>query len=112
MPDMIDLMTQGIAAGKEKLKSLLQGFSGDLSFMTQANVVQPETVSKVGGGNDSKSVSITQNVNIDNQFNGDRAGRRRARRPWTRPPTTPPVRWLGPCNSQGGDRVWEELCSP
>ena len=69
---------QGIAAGKEKLKSFLQGFSGDLSFMTQANVVQPETVSKVGGGNDSKSVSITQNVNIDNQFNGDRAGQEKS----------------------------------
>lgn len=69
---------QGITAGKEKLKSLLQGFSGDLSFMTQANVVQPETVSKVGGGNDSKSVSITQNVNIDNQFNGDRAGQEKS----------------------------------
>ena len=69
---------QGIAAGKEKLKSLLQGFSGDLSFMTQANVLQPETVSKVGGGNDSKSVSITQNVNIDNQFNGDRAGQEKS----------------------------------
>lgn len=69
---------QGIAAGKDKLKSFLQGFSGDLSFMTQANVVQPETVSKVGGGNDSKSVSITQNVNIDNQFNGDRAGQEKS----------------------------------
>lgn len=69
---------QGIAAGKEKLKSFLQGFSGDLSFMTQANVVQPETVSKVGGGNDSKSVSITQNVNIDNQFNGDQAGQEKS----------------------------------
>lgn len=69
---------QGIAAGKEKLKSFLQGFSGDLSFMTQANVVQPETVSKVGGGNDSKTVSITQNVNIDNQFNGDRAGQEKS----------------------------------
>ena len=69
---------QGIAAGKEKLKSFLQGFSGDLSFMTQANVVQPETVSKVGGGNDSKSVSITQNVNINNQFNGDRAGQEKS----------------------------------
>lgn len=69
---------QGIAAGKEKLKSLLQGFSGDLSVMTQANVVQPETVSKVGGGNDSKSISITQNVNIDNQFNGDRAGQEKS----------------------------------
>ena len=69
---------QGIAAGKEKLKSFLQGFDGDLSFMTQANVVQPETVSKVGGGNDSKSVSITQNVNIDNQFNGDRAGQEKS----------------------------------
>ena len=69
---------QGIAAGKEKLKSFLQGFSGDLSFMTQANEVQPETVSKVGGGNDSKSVSITQNVNIDNQFNGDRAGQEKS----------------------------------
>ena len=70
--------SQGIAAGKEKLKSFLQGFSGDLSFMTQANVVQPETVSKVGGGNDSKTVSITQNVNIDNQFNGDRAGQEKS----------------------------------
>ena len=68
---------QGIAAGKEKLKSFLQGFSGDLSFMTQANVVQPETVSKVGGGNDSKTVS-TQNVNINNQFNGDRAGQEKS----------------------------------
>ena len=78
IPDVASMITQGIAAGKEKLNGLLQGFDGGLSFMTQANVVQPETVSKVGGGNDSKSVSITQNVNIDNQFNGDRAGQEKS----------------------------------
>lgn len=78
IPDVASMITQGIAAGKEKLNGLLQGFDGGLSFMAQANVVQPETVSKVGGGNDSKSVSITQNVNIDNQFNGDRAGQEKS----------------------------------
>lgn len=85
MPDSIDfdvldvanMITHSIAAGKEKLNGLLQGFGGDLSFMTQANVVQPETVSKAGGS-DSKSVSITQNVNIDNQFNGDRVGQEKS----------------------------------
>lgn len=78
VPDVAGMITQGVAAGKEKLSNILQGFGGGLSFMTQANVVQPETVSKAGGGGDSKSVSITQNVNIDNQFNGDRAGQEKS----------------------------------
>lgn len=69
---------QGIAAGKEQLKSLVQGFSGNLSLVAQANVVKPDTVSKVGGGNSSSTYNITQNVNIDNQFNGDRAGQEKS----------------------------------
>lgn len=69
---------QGIAAGKEQLKNLVQGFSGNLSLVAQANVVKPDTVSKVGGGNSSSTYNITQNVNIDNQFNGDRAGQEKS----------------------------------
>ncbi len=68
----------GIAAGKEQLKNLVQGFSGNLSLVARANVVKPDTVSKAGGGNSSSTYNITQNVNIDNQFNGDRAGQEKS----------------------------------
>lgn len=72
------LISLGLTAGKEKLGSILNGFSGDLSRMAQANVVRPETMSMVGGGSENKSVSITQNINIDNQFNGDQAGQEKS----------------------------------
>ena len=39
MPDMIDLMTKGITAGREKVKSALETLTGDMSVITKANVV-------------------------------------------------------------------------
>lgn len=77
IPDVAGLISRGLTAGKEKLGNILNGFGGDLSFMAQANVVRPETMS-MAGGSESKSVSITQNVNIDNQFNGDQAGQEKS----------------------------------
>ena len=114
MPDMIDLMAQGIQAGKEKVKDaigeLAQGMSvsvnsevspdmpnvgnllasgigkakifldsalGDMNAIAKAEVVSPSTAAAVGGG-DRISKSVVQNVNIQNQFNGDRAGQKKS----------------------------------
>lgn len=77
MPDMIDLMAQGIQAGKKKVVDALSGVTGEMSVAAKANIVSPDTISKAGGGS-SVSKSITQNVEINNQFNGDRAGQEKS----------------------------------
>ena len=77
MPDMMDLMAEGISNGKEKVKSALEVLTGDMSVMTKANVVSPETAAvATGGGQVSKSV--VQNVEINNKFEGDRAGQQKS----------------------------------
>lgn len=77
MPDMIDLMAQGIQAGKKKVVDALSGITGEMSVAAKANIVSPDTISKAGGVS-STSKSITQNVEINNQFNGDRAGQEKS----------------------------------
>lgn len=77
MPDMMDLMTQGITAGKEKVKAALEVVTGDMSVIAKSNVVSPGTARTAStGGNTSRTV--TQNVEINNQFNGDRAGQEKS----------------------------------
>lgn len=77
MPDMIDLMSQGITAGREKIKSALETLTGDMSVMTKANVVSPGTAS-VATGSNQVNKSVVQNVEINNKFEGDRAGQEKS----------------------------------
>lgn len=77
MPDMISLMTSGIKAGRSKVKEALGDLAGDMSIMAQANVVSPGTA-RTAVGNSSVSKSVIQNVNINNRFEGDRAGQQKS----------------------------------
>lgn len=77
MPDMIDLMVRGINAGKKKVEGALQHLTGDMSVMAKANVVSAGTAQGVTGSSTSNR-TVTQNVNINNQFNGDRAGQEKS----------------------------------
>lgn len=77
MPDMIDLMTKGISAGKAKVRDALGALTGDMSIMAQANVASP-TTARTAMGSNSVSKSVVQNVNINNNFEGDRAGQQKS----------------------------------
>ena len=77
MPDMIDLMAKGITAGREKIKGALEVLTGDMSVMTKANVVSPATAATATGSN-SVSKNVTQNIEINNKFEGDRAGQQKS----------------------------------
>ena len=77
MPDMIDLMTKGISAGKAKVRDALSALTGDMSIMAQANVASP-TTARTAMGSNSVSKSVVQNVNINNKFEGDRAGQQKS----------------------------------
>lgn len=77
MPDMIDLMSKGITAGKSKVKDALGDLTGEMSVMAKADVVGASTASAVRGGN-NVSKSVVQKVEINNEFNGDAAIQRSA----------------------------------
>lgn len=77
MPDMMDLMTKGITAGKEKVKAALELVTGDMSVIAKSSVVSPGTAKTASTGGVS-SRTVTQNVEINNQFNGDRAGQEKS----------------------------------
>ena len=49
MPDMIDLMSKGITAGKEKVRKALEGITGDMSVVANANVASPRTAVAAAG---------------------------------------------------------------
>lgn len=77
MPDMMNLMAQGITTGKEKVKAALEVVTGDMSVIAKSNVVSPGTAKTASTGGVS-SRTVTQNVEINNQFNGDRAGQEKS----------------------------------
>lgn len=77
MPDMIELMTKGINAGKDKIRGALESLTGEMSVITKANVVSPSTAA-VATGSTQSSRTVTQNIEINNQFNGDRAGQQKS----------------------------------
>lgn len=77
MPDMIDLMASGITSGKKKVKDALEGMTGEMSVIAKANVVSKAT-GRVATGRTTGGRTVTQNVNINNQFNGDRAGQQKS----------------------------------
>lgn len=77
MPDMIDLMASGITSGKKKVKDALEGMTGEMSVIAKANVVSKAT-GQGATGRTTGGRTVTQNVNINNQFNGDRAGQQKS----------------------------------
>lgn len=77
MPDMIDLMASGITSGKKKVKDALEGMAGEMSVIAKANVVSKAT-GRGATGRTTGGRTVTQNVNINNQFNGDRAGQQKS----------------------------------
>lgn len=77
MPDMIDLMVSGITSGKKKVKDALEGMTGEMSVIAKANVVSKAT-GRGATGRTTGGRTVTQNVNINNQFNGDRAGQQKS----------------------------------
>lgn len=77
MPDMIDLMTKGITAGKEKVKGALELVTGDMSVIAKSSVVSRGTA-QTASGTGVSSRTVTQKVEINNTFNGDRAGQEKS----------------------------------
>jgi phage-related protein len=77
MPDMIDMMASGITSGKKKVKDALEGMTGEMSVIAKANVVSKAT-GRGATGRTTGGRTVTQNVNINNQFNGDRAGQQKS----------------------------------
>lgn len=77
MPDMIDLMASGITSGKKKVKDALECMTGEMSVIAKANVVSKAT-GRGATGRTTGGRTVTQNVNINNQFNGDRAGQQKS----------------------------------
>lgn len=77
MPDMIDLMASGITSGKKKVKDALEGMTGEMSVIAKTNVVSKAT-GRGATGRTTGGRTVTQNVNINNQFNGDRAGQQKS----------------------------------
>lgn len=69
MPDMMDLMAQGIAAGKGKVTTALQSLTEDMAVLAKAQSVAQVTAAKFGPSSTSSRV-VTQNVNINNSFSG------------------------------------------
>lgn len=77
MPDMIDLMSKGITAGKEKVRKALEGVTGEMSVMASANMVSGGTAA-TAAGTSQISKSVVLNSNINNTFNGDQAIQQKA----------------------------------
>ena len=75
--DVLDVAVKGLASGIGKAKVFLDSAMGDMNTIAKAKVVSPSTAAAVGGG-DRISKSVVQNVNIQNQFNGDRAGQKKS----------------------------------
>jgi len=79
MPDMIDLMTTGIRAGRKKVREAMSELSGDvsanaslnvLSSMQRATSVAPQTLRATQTSNTSRVVNQTNN--FKNTFSGER----------------------------------------
>ena len=77
LQQMIDLMASGITSGKKKVKDALEGMTGEMSVIAKANVVSKAT-GRGATGRTTGGRTVTQNVNINNQFNGDRAGQQKS----------------------------------
>lgn len=77
MPDMIDMMVKGISAGRGKVRGALEALTSGMSLIANIGTATPATAAATAGGT-SVSRSIVQNVNINNKFEGDRAGQQKS----------------------------------
>lgn len=76
MPDFMNGLAQGVRKNAPKVLATLETLTGDMSVITKSAVASPKTVERAVGGNTSKVV--TQNVEINNKFEGDRAGQQKS----------------------------------
>lgn len=77
MPDMIDTIVKGISAGRGKVRGALEALTSGMSLIANIGTATPATAAATAGGT-SVSRSIVQNVNINNKFEGDRAGQQKS----------------------------------
>lgn len=77
MPDMIDTIVKGISAGRGKVRGALEALTSGMSLIANFGTASPATAAATAGGT-SVSRSIVQNVNINNKFEGDRAGQQKS----------------------------------
>ncbi len=77
MPDFMQGLANGIAKAKGRVTNAIKSVAGEISVAARANLVGADTLSKAGAGT-GVSKNITQNVEINNQFNGDRAGQEKS----------------------------------
>ncbi len=77
MPDMIDTIVKGISAGRGKVRGALEALTSGMSLIANIGTASPATAAATAGGT-SVSRSIVQNVNINNKFEGDRAGQQKS----------------------------------
>jgi hypothetical protein len=72
MPDFVKGLAKGINDNKDSITEAISNVSGKMSALANANVVSPATSSSVMSST-TNNRSVSQNVNINNNFNGDRA---------------------------------------
>lgn len=75
MPDMMQLMSEGILQGKDRVTNALRSVTGDMAVIAKADVVSKSSMGVAAGVTNSNR-TITQNVNINQEFNGDVAAQR------------------------------------
>lgn len=102
MPDMMDLMANGITGGKDKIRKALEGVTGEMSLtanvgtakgneagrgftalmngasaLAKAKTPAASTISTAASSSWSNR-SVVQNVNINNKFEGEKAAQKNA----------------------------------
>ena len=75
--DVLGAAAKELASGLGKAKGVLDFAVGGMNAIAKAEAVSPGTAAVAGGGG-RVSKSVIQNVNIHNQFNGDRAGQKKS----------------------------------
>lgn len=73
MPDFMGGLAEGIQKNIPRVRSALEGLTGDLSITAGSAVASPRTAAYAMSGS-AASRSVTQHVEINNTFNGERAG--------------------------------------
>ena len=71
MPDMMGSLAKGIADNRDKVRDAIGAVSADMSVLGGAGRVNAGTALSASGSTSSRNVSM--NVEINNEFNGDRA---------------------------------------
>lgn len=77
MPDFMAGLANGIRENAPEVLSALKSLTGDMSIIANASVAAPATASR-SFDSVSAGKEITQNIEIYNEFNGDRAGQQKS----------------------------------